>query len=216
MEYVGRHIVYNACIRYNKNHTEEEKEHDEYKSDLIYIPASKLNAWFSSNVNDSYQRDTAEAYRDAGYDVLYHAIAHDPIEDVLAVASGEKTQVVIYWLELEQFFDHYIEALVEQANLPEKSIIVDHSAIQKSDEVVKEGLITVPVLIRKEIAYTIRECYSLASFLRKMIDDTGKQSLDADALWDVYEAMTVYSDQYIDDWDIVAQTTHYMRIDSAD
>lgn len=215
MEHVGRHIVFNACIWCHQENTEE-KEHKDYVSDYIYIPASRLNAWFSHHVNKSCEIETSEGFRDAGYNVFYHAVECDSIDDVYDIASGEKTQAVIYWLELDQFFDKYIEALVEQASLPENSIIVDTAAIQTTEEAKKEGLITVPVLIRKELSYTIQNCYSLASFLRKMIVETGKQSLDADALWDFYESVTSYGDQHVDDWNIVTSTTHYIRIDSDD
>lgn len=213
MEHVGRHIVFNACIWCHKEHAKA-KEHDGYVLATLNIPAAKLNAWFSSSVNNSFDRTEAEDYRDAGYEVLYRAIEHDPIEDVFAIASGEKSQAVIYWLELDQFFDKYVEALVEQASLPDSSIIVNHAAIQNTEEVTKEGLIAIPVLIREELAYTCSNYYSLEAFLRKLIGEPDNQGTDTNALWDFYESVTMYGEQHIEEWDIVKRTTHYISIES--
>lgn len=199
----------------DKERKEIKIDFDAYDVNHLPVSMAEIEDWFYSSVRKSTEIDDPSEFKDEGYFALYKAIEEQPVGIVLSIASGKMALNTHYILRLEDFMETYIESLVEQAGLPEGSIVLDRGALFTliNDEKEQSDVADVPVCVRKEIAYTMGKT-SLTLFLCRQLGITPDTCTPVHRyLWNFFYNVTLYNDMHVDDWTFVTAEESFGRIE---
>lgn len=216
MDFVGRRAIHTCDVKSgDKERKEIEIDFDAYDVGHLPVAMSEIEDWFHYNVRKSTEIDDPSEFKDEGYFILYKAIEEEPLDIVLNIASGKMTLCSHYVLNLEYFLQTYIESLVEQADLPEGSIVLDRGALfdRINNDKEQGDVVDIPVCIRNEIFYTMGRT-PLSAFLCRQLGITPDDKAPAfRCLWSSFCQYTLYTNNHVDNWPFVTCNETYVDIE---